>query len=169
MSFERAVDANVNMEIEIQLRYKLIGENIWTSVPLEVSNYFDLGLGEVATLDSAPRFNHASQYISVETKMLSQTELYIGRKDHPKDRLRISEVFWRAGKSNLIEIEDYRKNGSREVIVRAQMSEKPEVVEVIRYASNVDGLKLLFDVFIETLPSGEQVETKVYPAPEVEK
>lgn len=127
--------------ITLNFKYKLIQKNKWLSIPLTMSDYFDLDIEEEPEIWSVPKSNDLLDYIENNRENVESIILTIS--DSVKnEKLTFNQKFWNNQRNYLIEsVEEKQGNISIELILQTLVQDNlnEEIWEVIRF-SRIDGL-----------------------------
>jgi len=151
---------NSKSRIQISIEYKLVDNSCWESLELTADEYFDLEPDERPELDSIPKYNHALDYLNLESQRVSATKISLIDENMAAKRL-IVEKFWNGGKNRLIERTDAGKNPYWETILEVLVSETPPLWEIIRIGREKGIMTPWYHGFIEDKNDGTQKEVLI--------
>jgi hypothetical protein len=92
--------------MQITIEYKSIDSQHLMVINLSPEEYFDLDPDETPSIDSIPFYNHAIDYINIDSKNVEHTKLNITDSDG-NCISRTTENFWNFGQNRIIERNDY--------------------------------------------------------------
>jgi hypothetical protein len=151
------------MSLTITIEYKLIGATEWQLLSLSPDEYFDPDPDEPFDIDSVPKYDDAISYIeSVSSCEVMATRLMIDNPPNETART-ITTTFWNDARNRLVEVIDLRHNAVEwwELILSVQVTESPDVCEILRIGRESGLLKARMHSFIETLENGSQLDRVV--------
>ncbi|BBC25244.1 hypothetical protein [Pseudanabaena sp. ABRG5-3] len=150
--------------IRINIGYKLLDSQEWKSIDLLPESYFDLESDEIASLDSTPFYNHATEYLiedlEIQKESILMTKLHLHDESTQNERF-ITESFWNYGRNRLIERQDIGDKPYSEIILEMLVSEVPEVWEVLRCDRLSGVLSPSYHAKIQEHDDGSQTEHHV--------
>jgi hypothetical protein len=146
-------------DVSVTIEYCRIGAEPETvAIPFE--RYFDLQPGERPSVRSAPRHDHAVDYLYVDPAQLRMTRLTVASRSPRAERV-ISETFWNGGRNRVIERQDNGDTAYWEMILETQVSEAPAVWEILRLGRGPHGLVPHYHGFFRRHEDGSLHETPV--------
>jgi hypothetical protein len=146
--------------IQIAIEYKLNNSIHWQSVELTPSEYFDLEPDEKIELDCIPKYNHAIEYLNLQSERIVATKLILIDPTAESKRF-IVERFWNGGENRLIERTDIGANTYWELILEHQISKDPLLWEIVRLGRENGIVTPWYHGFLQDNDDGSQTETKV--------
>lgn len=146
--------------LQIAIEYKAIDSKNWEYLELTPDEYFDLEVDEKAELDSIPIYNHAIDYLDIESNRVLVTKIILIDEAN-KAKRSIVERFWNQGKNRLIERTDSGNNSYWETILEIQISQEPPLWEILRIGRENEIIVPLYHGFLQDNEDGSQTETKV--------
>ena len=147
--------------IHISLEYQPLNGDRWESIPLSITDYFDLDPDEPPSLDACPRHNHAIDYLPASASPIATTKLTL---TDAQSQRQIVETFWNDGKNRLIERTDTGETPYSETILEVQISEAPPTWEILRLERTAGLLVPLYHAFLQENANGSQTETLLLPS-----
>jgi hypothetical protein len=154
-------------DIEITIEYQQVGQAQEQIKTLELEDYFDLEPDEQADLDSCPHYNHAMDYLDLDSEQIQFTRLIVANRRTLEQRV-ILEKFWNQGRNRIIERTDSGRSPYAETILEIQISQSPPVWEILRLGQENGSLTPLYHAFLQDNDDGSQTETIVADMPQSE-
>lgn len=147
--------------VQVTLKYKTLSSNAdWQFVELAPQEYFDLEPDEAVEIDSIPEYNHAIDYLGLDSSEIDTTVLILTDEEREARRA-ITETFWNNGQNRLIERVDSGRDPYWEMILEVQTSNIPPTWEVLRVCREDGAMKPIYHAFIRDNHDGSQIETRV--------
>lgn len=127
--------------IAITLAFQEQGSQQWRTEALAANAFFELDVGEVATLESSIRHSKMSDYVSVVPKSNLQHVKVTIKDGSTSDSQVISETYWNHGAA-MFRHDVSTRNGieSVEVVLALLLKENPETWRTIRLYQNSLGV-----------------------------
>ncbi|MGB0386415.1 MAG: hypothetical protein ACPGWR_16515 [Ardenticatenaceae bacterium] len=154
--FERKQQSSV----QITLKYKTVTNPDWLFLDLAPQEYFDLEPEEEVEIDSIPEYNHAIDYLALDSREIDTTVLILTDEEQ-ETRRAITETFWNHGQNRLIERVDSGTNPYWEMILEVQTGQTPPTWEVLRVCREDGAMKPIYHAFIRDNHDGSQIETRI--------
>lgn len=154
------------MVLQIFIDYRMNNSSQWQTVEFSPEEYFDISLDENIEWNSVPEYNHAIEYLNIDTKLVVNTRIRINDSNFG-DMTTITTTFWNQGKNFVLERTDKETKVSSYyclLITNILLQEDPSISEIMRF-KKIDGvLEIEFHSFIQDNEDGSQTEKIVFPA-----
>jgi len=146
--------------VQVTLKYKTLSNADWQFIELAAQEYFDLEPDEEVEIDSIPEYNHAIDYLALDSSQIETTMLILTDEERQARRA-ITETFWNNGQNRLIERVDSGSAPYWEMILEVQTGQAPPIWEVLRVCREDGAMKPIYHAFIRDNHDGSQFETRI--------
>ncbi len=146
--------------VQVMLKYKTFSQADWQFIELAPQEYFDLEPNEEVEIDSIPEYNHAIDYLALDSSEIETTVLILTDEEQQARRA-ITETFWNNGQNRLIERVDSGCDPYWEMILEVQTAHTPPTWEVLRVCREDGAMKPIYHAFIRDNHDGSQLETRI--------
>lgn len=157
---EKLFEQKDQSSVQIMLKYKTLSHGDWQFVELAAQDYFDLEPDEEVEIDSIPEYNHAIDYLALDSSQIETTMLILTDEERQAHRA-ITETFWNNGQNRLIERVDSGSDPYWEMILEVRTGQTPSTWEVLRVCREDGAMKPIYHAFIKDNHDGSQLETRI--------
>ncbi len=153
------------MALQIFIDYRTVDSQQWKTTEFSLEEYFDLSLDENIEWNSVPEYNHAVEYLDINSELVTHTRIRINDSNLGTMRT-ITTTFWNQGRNFIIKRVDNKLKTSccyNLLVTNTLIHERPLVREIMRFREIEGILELEFHSFVKDNEDGSQAERIVFP------